>query len=118
MPHGPDPVETGDCDGKVTITDPMAAETSFEYDTRLNEIEVTDPLNRITQTVYDDLDLPVEVTDALSRKTKFENNGNRDMKKPETTPTMLRGNESAPSTVTAEPWGMAIGSMTPASFAG
>lgn len=64
-----------------TVTDPLDAETGFEYDARLNRIKVTDPLNRITQAVYDDLDLPVEVTDALSRKTKMENNGNGDTKK-------------------------------------
>jgi len=71
----------GDWSVAETITDPLDAETSFEYDVRLNEIKVTDPLNRITQAVYDDLDLPMEVTDSLSQKTKFENNGNRDMKK-------------------------------------
>ncbi|MCX6972328.1 MAG: hypothetical protein NTV93_19565 [Verrucomicrobia bacterium] len=71
----------GDWSVTETITDPLNAETSFEYDARLNEIKITDPLNRITQTVYDDLDLPKEVTDALNQKTKFENNGNRDMKK-------------------------------------
>jgi len=63
------------------ITDPLNAETNFEYDTRLNQIEVTDPLNRITRTAFDDLDLPSEVTNALNAKTKFENNGNRNMKK-------------------------------------
>jgi len=63
------------------ITDPLAAETSFQYDARLNRIKITDPLSRITQTVFDDLDLPREVTDALGEKTQFENNGNRDMKK-------------------------------------
>ena len=71
----------GDWSVAEKITDPLDAETSFEYDTRLNEIKVTDPLARITQAVYDDLDLPMEVTDALNQKTEFENNGNRDMKK-------------------------------------
>jgi len=51
------------------------------YDARLSSIQTTDPLARITQTVYDDLDLPSEITDALSQKTKFVNNGHRDMKK-------------------------------------
>lgn len=71
----------GDWGAVAKITDPFNAETNFEYDTRLNQIEVTDPLNRITQTVFDDLDLPSEVTDALNQTTKFENNGNRNMKK-------------------------------------
>jgi len=63
------------------ITDPLAAETTFAYDARLNTIQTTDPLARITQAVYDDLDLPSEITDALSQKTKFVNNGNSDMTK-------------------------------------
>jgi len=62
------------------ITDPLDAETSFEYDARLNRIKITDPLARIAEAVYDDLDLPVEVTDALNRKTTIEHNGNGDAK--------------------------------------
>jgi len=63
-----------------TITDPLDAQTSFEYDARLNEIKVTDPLNRITETVFDDLDLPMEITDALGHSTLLTHNANRDTK--------------------------------------
>lgn len=63
------------------ITDPLANETEYAYDSRLNEIKVTDPLNRETETEHDDLDLPKQITDALNQVTKLEWNANRDLKK-------------------------------------
>ena len=64
-----------------TVTDPLSNETTYEYDSRLNESKVIDALNHETETEYDDLDMPKEVTDALSQVTKLEWNANGDMTK-------------------------------------
>jgi len=58
------------------ITDPLAGETEFIYNSRLVPISVVDPLGNSVEREYDDLNLVEEIKNSIGQITKLKYNAN------------------------------------------